>query len=175
MKALKTVIDNGARVRDALETLSDPAKILRKSVASYEKWCYRDSGLDRASYIPILSVGSTTGLFESVGEVVDRLTLSLRELAARHRAAAKNDPEAMDDLPVLFGIIIADTVTAFVSYDPHEVEGEARNVAVLNWKDDGQDIWNGLAIAILIITVRNMVLDRGTWPASRATSTDGDR
>ncbi|MCJ1359317.1 MAG: hypothetical protein MMC33_009318 [Icmadophila ericetorum] len=61
-------------------------------------------------------------------------------------------------LPIIFGITIAHSIVQFSSHDP-EVPGKAlRNLAIFNFGKDGQDVWNALAVAILVVWVRDSLV-----------------
>ena len=65
-------------------------------------------------------------------------------------------------IPTLYGIVIARTIMAFVTYDvagaPKE-DSKVRNLALFSWRDPGQDVWNALAVALMVIQARETLVD----------------
>lgn len=61
-------------------------------------------------------------------------------------------------LPVVFGLTIAHSVVGICSHDASKPGKPIRNLATFNFGKDGQDVWNGLAVAILIVWVRNSLV-----------------
>lgn len=67
--------------------------------------------------------------------------------------------EFSHDLPTLYGIVIKHTVVAMVTYDVC-VPGQAvRSIAMFDFGKPDQDVWNGLAVAILVVMCRNCLMD----------------
>ena len=87
------------------------------------------------------------------------MTRDLRLLAARHRAEALRC--GGEPAPTLYGVIVVKSVMAFVTYDARQVEGAARNLADFHWRDEGQDVWNAFAVAILCVQAREYLVERG--------------
>ena len=153
MKALSTLVLSGTRVRDALDTPSkEPSRVLERTVIDYIRWSEDDADLEDRDIIPALYIRRQRKS-DDIQDTVDDLTYDLKEAATRIRLH-KN---SMNKIKVIYGVVIAKTVTAFVSYEVAKSDGEVRNLAVFNWMDEGQDVWNALAIAILVITVRDML------------------
>ena len=65
-------------------------------------------------------------------------------------------------IPTLYGIVIARTIMAFVTYDAAgalKEDSKVRNLALFNWRDPGQDVWNALAVALMVIQARETLVD----------------
>ena len=63
-----------------------------------------------------------------------------------------------EPLPTLYGIVIARTIMAFVTYDAALEDSNVRNLALFNWRDPGQDVWNILAVALMIVQARETLV-----------------
>jgi hypothetical protein len=77
---------------------------------------------------------------------------------AESQIATAPSTETVDHgLPTLYGLIIAHTIVALVTLDT-SVEGkELRNIALIDYSKRDQDVWNGLAIAMVAIWARNQL------------------
>ena len=62
-------------------------------------------------------------------------------------------------LPLLYGIIVAHCVIVMVALDPSEQVPKVKTIAHFDLSDGEMDVWNGLAIAILVCTVRNKMME----------------
>lgn len=59
------------------------------------------------------------------------------------------------DLPILYGIIIKYSVVTFVTYDVAMPQRSLRYLAQFDFAQHGQDVWNCLAAAILVVRARD--------------------
>ena len=107
-------------------------------------------------------------------DVVNRLQKEIYELGALYRdefrvvpsveggkskaKSAKEDEDFKHPLPTLYGLVVAHTVVALVTYDS-AVEGKAlRNLALFDFGDYEQDVWNAFAVAMIVIWARNYLV-----------------
>ena len=67
--------------------------------------------------------------------------------------------EYSHDLPTLYGIVIKHTVVAMVTYDVCVPGQEVRFISIFDFSKPDQDVWNGLAVAILVVICRNYLMD----------------
>lgn len=65
------------------------------------------------------------------------------------------EKEYTHDLPILYGIVIKYTVVTFVTYDAAMPQRPLRYLAQFNFAQRGQDVWNCLAAAIIVVRARN--------------------
>ena len=61
-------------------------------------------------------------------------------------------------MPTLYGVVVARTIMAFVTYDAALTESNVRNLALFNWRDQGQDVWNALAVALMVVQAREVLV-----------------
>ena len=69
------------------------------------------------------------------------------------------EDEYEHDLPTLYGIVVAHTVVAFVTHTADTPDEPVRSIAVFDFSDAGYDVWNAFAVAILVVIVRNYLMD----------------
>lgn len=60
--------------------------------------------------------------------------------------------------PLLYGIIVAQTLAIFVTLDSADPEAKLRHIAHVDLKVHGHAVWNGLAIAIVVVIARNYIM-----------------
>ena len=89
----------------------------------------------------------------------------------RERASSTT---AEEPLPTLYGIVIARTIMAFVTYDAALEESNVRNLALFNWRDQGQDVWNALAVALMVVQAREVLLAIGAHAGRGRKLSQGD-
>lgn len=180
---MNALISLGVRARDRLVRSLAPEDTLRRGIESYIKWAERDGNISRndESHIPVLTVG-TAKPGESVASIVGRVTDQLHSFGSRYRekwllrhsiegseAEPERSPsgvpladeigeEFSHDLPILYGIVIKHTVVAMVTYDACVPGQEVRSIAMFDFGKPDQDVWNGLAVAILVIICRNYLM-----------------
>jgi len=147
---------------------------MRREIESYIKWSERDGKLTTDQHIPVLAV-ATAKPGQSTQEVVDIVTEKLHALARRYRhkwrihnsveASGSEDPagegkndEYEHDLPTLYGMVISHTIVAFVSHNAAVPDTPVRSIALFDFGDDDHDVWNGFAVAILVVMVRNYLM-----------------
>ena len=162
IKALTTLLGAGNRLRDQILASKNPAPNLARAITAYIKWSTTDSALSSQYYIPAIAV-TAAHVRETVQQTVDRNTAALRRLAAQYRLAwgydALDEDEEQPQGPILYGVIAYKTIMAFVTYDAGQAEGgEARNLALFDWNEEGQDVWNAFAVALLVCSVREWAL-----------------
>ena len=97
------------------------------------------------------------------GEELDDEESLVQVLTSKdHEVVAPEDAigqEFSHDLPTLFGIVIKFNVVAIVSHDVAVPGQEVRSIATYDLGRPDQDVWNGLAIAILVVSCRNYFMD----------------
>lgn len=185
MKALRSMIMLGTRVRDRLLARLRPEPTLRREIASYIKWSQGDASLRDRDFIPMLAV-CTARKGEVLKSVIERMTVKLHELGYQYRKAwyVEDESEEYHDnssgstahlpvqksrykypLPTVFGLLIMSTIVALVSYDsaaPENPGGNQNSIKTLSYfdfADDTQDVWNGFGVAIVCCRVRDFLYD----------------
>ena len=194
IKAFSSLLLVGTRVRDSLLAGGDPTPVLQRSVDDYYKWCLHDGLVDRKrSRWPIFTTASTRN-GKTTGEAVSWITREFATLAGHWQNDAKRNLERTpagtrragelqlsgmegEPLPTLYGIVIAKSVLAVVTYDANQGpadEAQARTIALFDFADDSQDVWNSFAVAILLITARNYEIHLRAGTRSERSADDPD-
>ena len=60
--------------------------------------------------------------------------------------------------PTLYGLIIAETIVTFITYDASVPDKAIRPLQIFDFGNSSQDVWNGLAVGILVVWVRNFLM-----------------
>lgn len=172
VKALERLLELGGRVRDQLQshTSKTPEQQVRIMLKEYLKWSDADAGLDKKTAIPILAIETKPANTEA-SILQANAKRKLTKLANRYREAFKvsqsieNSPRSHASttlsypIPTLYAIIASHTLIALVAYRPdEEPEPQIKSVAFFDMKDRDYDVWNALAVAIIVCHVRNVQL-----------------
>ena len=72
--------------------------------------------------------------------------------------AVDTEEEFEHELPTLYGLVIANTIVAIVSYNVAVPRKDLRTIAIFDFGDNDQDVWNAFAVAIVVVTVRNFLM-----------------
>lgn len=146
---------------------------MKKEIDNYVRWSEKDAGYSTKKFIPLLATiaGNSKkdkNLSHATQTVIDRMN----DLASQHRSAlALPLPHRVNELgemerymrppPVVFGVVSLGTVAVILSLDAASTDGrEPKTITTFNFDDNLMDVWNGIAIAILVMTVRNSVLEQ---------------
>lgn len=140
--------------------------MIRKEITNYVRWSEIDGGYHRKAFLPILAVvAGKPG--QKIGDISRLMTERLGFLAARHRAALLIDggvessaapPVFAREPPLLYGVIVAGAIVVFVTLDAGDEAAQPRTISHFDFGDRTMDVWNGFAIAIMVISVRNYMV-----------------
>ncbi|OBT68560.1 hypothetical protein VE03_01751 [Pseudogymnoascus sp. 23342-1-I1] len=166
--ALLSLVTLGSRVRSMIAGSRTREEVIKKEIENYIKWAEFDGGYQNKDYIPI-----TTIVASSPGQDIDSLskamTDSLESLAAKHRddllfeGSDGGAPGGAPTLyarvpPLLYGVVIAGAKVIFITFDAAKDDSKPRTIAHFDFDQDSMDVWNGFAVAILVISVRNYMM-----------------
>lgn len=167
MRALKSLLSLGGRVKDKIEAERHCEGLIVKEVQNYIKWSEMDGGFDKLRFIPILTVvGARPN--QPVSSITKSLTDQMEFLAKQHRGHLTLPQPRTNELggvelysrrpPMLYGILVARTFTLFVTLDSANPEAKLRSIAHFDFKEKDVDVWNGFALAIIVIVARNYMM-----------------
>ncbi len=161
-KALRAVCAVGADARDRVFRSLNPETAIHRDLAAYEKWALQDANLLRTPHIPLFAICSAVP-HETVKGVVARLTEKLHDYGRQYRDLFRSKNKQGKEvykhkLPTFFGMVVKYTVVAFLTWDSSKEAAPVRVLGIFDLKQRGQDVWHGLAIAILMVKVRNELL-----------------
>lgn len=60
--------------------------------------------------------------------------------------------------PLLYGLIVAQSIVIIVTLDSAKPEATVRHMSHFDLTEKGMDVWNGFAIAFVVIMSRNYIL-----------------
>ena len=173
---MNTLIQAGNYVRERQDSGQNAAQLLAREINNYIRWSYRDAKLDSEDYIPLIVVNfalKDEDLEATNARTQDRVrTIGEQYLQLWNKA----EPKFESPPPTIFHIFIARTVMGFGSYDISVEEPEFRNIFFTDWKQRGHDIWNAMAIALLVAQTRTWLakVDPKNPDAEKAPESDED-
>ncbi|KAF2816255.1 uncharacterized protein BDZ99DRAFT_458136 [Mytilinidion resinicola] len=193
-KALKALLELGPRTRDSIISKAaqrTPEDIIRRGVWSYLKWATTDGKVDGAWNLPILAFESgpknmpTAKLHSNMLARLSYMGSQFKD-AFRIRSSVERDEDGAESveppseeeftckLPTLYGVIVSHTVMAFVCYDILALWPSLRMVAIFDYGQDDYDVWNSLAVAILVIHCRNKMMELAPMLSTFSSGTESD-
>ncbi|KAI9770593.1 MAG: hypothetical protein M1840_003184 [Geoglossum simile] len=163
-QALHLLFKLGGRVRDR-ELAGLPVEgVMKREVERYVRWSQEDGEFSRKPYIPVLAIVASTPK-QTEEELEDRIRIKLEALAVRYREAytipaarassSHSSSQYVRPLPTLYGIVISGIVMGFVTYNSANEDAVVRSIGLFDYSSHANDVWNGIAIAYLVISARN--------------------
>jgi len=162
---LNNLIQAGPRCRDQIIANQTPERPLDREITSYIKWSLLDGQLRRKSFIPLVSI-ATAKRNESVQSVVHRITDKFHSLGREYRDKWRHpkskesdaDQKFLHEMPTLYGFVVKYSIVAIVTCDTSVPGKPIRTIMTLDFQKVGQDVWQALAIAIVVIKARNILM-----------------
>ncbi|TKX21880.1 putative DNA binding protein 10 [Elsinoe australis] len=166
-KSFEELLGLGARVRDKVLVGKRPEGLAVKAVEKYTSWAGRDAGLvseEKGGCPGMLVVTSGT-------KEVD-VSLLQRDLAGRMEEREREWRAWLGgrgEVPCLYGVVVSHTMVAFVGYEPGEertvgreekLQAIMQGMSTIGMFDSGVkglDVWNALAVALLVVHVRDVM------------------
>ncbi|KAJ6258957.1 hypothetical protein Dda_5852 [Drechslerella dactyloides] len=165
-QALQRLVNIGGYVRDRTEiNPSAPVEpLIYQEIKNFLAWAEKDAEISISSILTVTFNRSKKGNSKTASERTQRKMKALaEEMRKRPRRAFTPATENDDDAPrtptAVYGITVYNCVAAISSLSWENEETDVKTLLVLDWTDVGLDIWNAMAIAILIVTCRNDILD----------------
>ncbi|PYI11139.1 hypothetical protein BO78DRAFT_359661 [Aspergillus sclerotiicarbonarius CBS 121057] len=175
-KALSNLFAVGGRVRDCEILRQKPEPLVKQAIKNYIRWALFDANLHTAKDAVPVHVIYAQKKGETTLKAVHNMNEKLRKLARRHHEAlgvtSNADSLESDEqdqkptaakFPLLIGFIICGPIVAIMTHstDPQEIgdgEVQGRFMGQFDLSERGQDVWNSLAIAITVVSVRRTML-----------------
>lgn len=168
-KALEKLLELGGQVRDTLivGSRARPEIQARRIIEVYQKWAALDSGLDAHTAIPVLVLEAKPADTPAT-ELHQNANRKLERLAARYRAAfrvlesteaspaSKASTQYSYPVPTLYAIVASHTLIALMAYRPDDPTPDAKPIAFFDMTDSNYDVWNALALSIMVCHARNV-------------------
>ena len=167
--ALEKLFDLGGWVRDRvfLKGRIKPEQQVRKMLKAFVQWAEKDSGLNLKTAIPLLEMEMKPADTDA-NILQENARRKLASLAARYREAfrilqsiesspgSRTSTQLSYPIPTLYAIVASHTLIALVAYNPEDAEPDVKSVAFFDMKDKDYDVWNALALAIIVCHCRNV-------------------
>lgn len=156
-----------------------PEPIIKRAISKYIRWAVYDAGLHVSSEaIPLYTIGARKRRESTVNAVV-KVNRRLQKLADRFRGAyglasatkelwvpASRPKAKAPMLPLLTGFFISGPVVAILTRNtyPSAANGQrgtedSHFICQLDLSEQGQDVWNSLAVAISVMHIRNTMME----------------
>ncbi|KAL2829959.1 hypothetical protein BDW59DRAFT_28829 [Aspergillus cavernicola] len=173
IKSLGNLFSLSGRVRDCSIVEKRPENLIKQSIKRYIRWALYDGNLDLGPGSVPVHVLHAQRKNESILDALERLNKRLQRLALRHqRALAEASDRESDrdeyptstnarknELPLLIGFIICGPVVAIMTFDIGLMQSEditdGKFISQFDLSERGQDVWNSLSIAIVVMHIRN--------------------
>lgn len=138
---------------------------MKKEIDACIKWAERDGGYRNLRFIPLLvnmSIDRTQPVDAISKSIIDQMNF----LAVRYRQLYSIPPPGLTDahgnlhfyskrLPVIYGLLAVGATTVFVTMDAASTDHQVRTIAEFNFSDVEMDVWNGIALMMIICFVKS--------------------
>ncbi|KAE8146236.1 hypothetical protein BDV25DRAFT_143898 [Aspergillus avenaceus] len=184
IKSLSNLFSLGGRVRDHRILGLSPEILIKKAIEKYINWALNDVNLHMESETPQLHLVRTLDEGETTLTAVTRLNQRLQSMAIQYNkvmgmTVIGNDHSSADSrikeedhvltenqdprvYPLLIGFLICGHMVTILTLgtDPSSTTNGADSKFMFNFdlEESGQDVWNSLAIAIIVMKVRDTML-----------------
>jgi hypothetical protein len=164
---LQRLFNMGLRVESKVGNGATTEHFIAYEIKKYIQWAEKDGGYRKLRFIPILTLVAARPR-ESIDSISKKITDQMEFLAKKHRELLVLPAPRMNELgeielyskqpPLLYGIIVAQTLAIFVTLDPADPQAKLRHVAHVDFKQNGHALWSGLGVAIVVIIARNYIM-----------------
>lgn len=184
--AFEKLLEMGGRVRDRLilQGPTGPEQQSCRQVRAFMRWAEADAQLDPRTAIPIMVLENApadtpaTVLQENARKKCAKLakrwhdalrvtqSIEFAPTSSKSKKSRKSTASTQTQLaypiPTLYAIIASHTLVALTAYNPADSvvedasEPQIKSAAFFDMKDSAYDVWNALAIAIIVCHVRNV-------------------
>lgn len=178
-REFEKLLEMGSRVRDRIteKGRTRPEQQSCNQVRTFLRWAEKDAQLDSRTAIPTLAfVHVPQGTPAS--DLQEKARKKCAKLASRWRDALRvkqsieftprsaksrssNSTRLAHAMPTLYAIVASHTLVALTAYNPTDDsagEPQVKSAAFFDMADPVYDVWNALALAIVVCHVRNVQL-----------------
>ncbi|KAL4887472.1 hypothetical protein BJY04DRAFT_212508 [Aspergillus karnatakaensis] len=165
IKSLMSLFSLSGRVRDCGLVEKRPEGLIKQNIKRYIRWALYDVNLEIGPGSLPVHVLHAQRRHESVLNALERLNKRLKRLAVRHQRALKStasNGEGRTEAPLLIGFIICGPVVAIMAFDvsllDRDPDLDGKFISQFDLSERGQDVWNSLSLAIVIMHIRNTMV-----------------
>ncbi|PPJ56606.1 hypothetical protein CBER1_01837 [Cercospora berteroae] len=171
-KALQKLLDLGGHIRDRKEVDPQhgrPELEVKRHLKEYLKWAQSDSNLDKQTAIPVLvqvyaEAGTPGEEMTAMAEDKCRALVKKWKTALEVTRSVEMSPVSRTsdgtllsyEIPTIYAILASDAIVAIMAYTVDSDHCQPMALFDYNLKD--YDVWNSLALALLVCHVRNVQL-----------------
>ena len=109
------------------------------------------------------------------------LETSRQFYASRHRRKPDNNSNQPPPLPPageppaanLYGFAVVGCIIALVTLNTGKVEARTRTLHVMDYRDPGMDVWNAIAVGLMVTQARDEQVERVEWGRKIASGVAG--
>ena len=138
---------------------------MTRELNAYIKWTEKDAGYYDYHFLPVIVI-VTAKPGKSNSQIGTAISNQLAFLAEKHREHLANpltgEPDEVQTYrrqpPLLYGVIIAKTFAIMLTLDSANPDAREKHLQNLDFRDRGQGVWSGFALAFLAICARNYQL-----------------
>ncbi|SZF03479.1 unnamed protein product [Blumeria hordei] len=161
IRALQSLLSLGVRIRDNLLVGAPTEKLILREIKSYVRWSQKDGGYAKMYHLPVLAIISAKKP-HSIDSTSTASDGQMKLLAESHRKDLTTSDVA-DNLyrrspPLIYGIAIAQTSVTLVTLDSANPDATLKLIQEFDFREKKNDVWIGLAIAVVIVMARNYVM-----------------
>ncbi|KAL4942545.1 hypothetical protein BDV06DRAFT_222068 [Aspergillus oleicola] len=172
IKSLGTLFSLSGRVRD-FSVVRDcgfvgkrPENIIKQTIVKYIRWALFDVNLELGPASTPVHIIHAQKKHETIGQALERLNKKLKKLALRHqKTIAETSTNDNFETPLLIGFLICGPVVAIMTLDlslpkgtREDEEIDGKFFSQFDFSERGQDLWNSLALAIVIMHIRTTMV-----------------
>ncbi|THW86687.1 hypothetical protein D6D15_07200 [Aureobasidium pullulans] len=168
--AFNRLMQLGPKVRDKLLVNKNPENLIVAEIRRYMDWGEWDSNnqFPNHPFIKIHAGGRDEDVEAMQDELLSRLHTLHQHWAIQTSTtpfpSVPNRPD-INTPPPLYGILVSHTLVGIVAFvpggDSSDSVGYLRTVGVFDFSISGYDVWTSLALALLVIHVRDVGVKRG--------------
>jgi hypothetical protein len=158
-------------VRDCSIVEKRPETLIKQTIKRYIRWALYDVNLRIGPESVPVHVLHAQRRNESILHALERLNKRLQKLAFRHQRVptvpnkdelSTHSHECNQELPLLVGFIICGPVVAIMTFDLNLMKDDENTngkfISQFDLSERGQDVWNSLSIAIVVMHIRNTMV-----------------
>lgn len=162
-KHLTTLLKLGGYMRSSILEDSRPEKQLDRFLKPYVRWAMKDAGPNTRHLPPTVAVVMASA--KSAETLVQtKIFTLLQHIATRHGKVlqcAHSPHEALQFLPSLY-VILAIGTTVVLSVYKASLGHKLHSVATFDFSKPEQDVWNSIALALVVCHARDVQISLGS-------------
>ncbi|KAI2732457.1 hypothetical protein CBS147332_1596 [Penicillium roqueforti] len=162
IRAFQELLKICGNVRDYCNILDIcPAIYIKKSIEKYLRWALSDAGVRVQPNTPPVHVIYRKPQDEEPKEAFNRVAKTLEDLSNTWQSQLAGPHDGEEAWPALMGLVLCGPVLSVISLDtnpnPQTLTHGIKFLGHFDLSDFDNDVWNTLAIAIIVMHIRRTV------------------